>query len=446
MALALPASSTAQEGPPPEVRAAVGALIEMLESSGDAPLVSFLDARLSATYRDSATREAFLALLRELRDAAQGSTDDVAVERAGEGLVLHLSGERTISISLHLDGAGKVTHLELLGAEELPPSPFDNLTWDNLPEVFQRAADEAGFSGVVVARHDGEEILRKAYGLADRGEGRPIRLNTIFGIGSTPIDFTVTAILILAERGQVGLDDPLSRFIPNVPLDKQAITLRHLMTGGSGLPNFHDVPGVDWDPDLAWIDRDTAVRRILAQPLLFEPGSGDGHSHSAFGLLAAVIEIASGTTYRDFVRSEILEPVGMSRTGFYGESLGLDVSAFATGYGASTVGIPNIPPNWGPTSWLVMGSGGMFSTLEDMERYYDAIDAGRLLQGEGAQWQQGARVGIGGSDRGFFILEASNGEGSRVLLLANGEGRAIGERAMVEAIASMVLGRPLRGG
>jgi CubicO group peptidase (beta-lactamase class C family) len=263
----------------------------------------------------------------------------------------------------------------------------------------------------------------------------------VYGIGSTPIDFTVTAIMMLGQRGKLALDDSIGKYFAAVPADKRGITLRHLLTRRSGLQNFHHLPSVDWDPDLAWVDRETAVQRILAQPLLFAPGQGEEHSHSGFGLLAAVVEIVSAQSYRSFVHNEIFAPLSMQRTGFYGETLGLPLAEFATGYGASSVGLPNIPPNWGPTSWLVMGSGGMFSTLADMERYYAAIEAGRLLTGSWAEWQQGPSAGAGGSDRGFYIFRASDGRGTQIMFLMNGEGRASAARALSRAVERLVLRR-----
>lgn len=146
-----------------------------------------------------------------------------------------------------------------------------------------------------------------------------------------------------------------------MPEERAALTPRMILEGRSGLPNFHGAES-DWDADLQWIDRATAVKRIFALPLLFVPGAQRQHSHSAYGLLAAVVEIASGQTYPEFVRSEILRPLGMSRTGCYGKTLGLPADAFATGYGTRSAGVPNIPPNWGPTSWLVMGS---FTRIDD---------------------------------------------------------------------------------
>ncbi|HEX4824101.1 MAG TPA: serine hydrolase domain-containing protein [Candidatus Polarisedimenticolaceae bacterium] len=434
-------SVLAQQGPPPQVRAAIQSVEGMLEGTDDASLKSFADEHLSPAYRASFGPDALMAHLKSLRAAVGGQIGGLRVERAEDGLRLMIQGAKEATFALKLDDAGRVALLDLVPGEAKPPSPeaaiFEKTTWESLSSDLAKFAD-TGFSGVVLARRDGKEVLRSSYGLADRAGGRHTAGDTIYCIGSTPIDFTMTGILLLGQRGQLGLDDPVAKFIPGVPDDKKAMTIRQLMSGKSGLPNFHHIEGKDWDADLAWIDRETAVRRILSQPLLFAPGAGEAHSHSAFVLLAAVIESITKTSYQGFVRGEILKPLGMARTGFYGESLKLDASQFAVGYGASSVGVPNIPPNWGPVSWLVMGSGGMFSTLDDMDRYDAAIASGKLLTGPWAKWQQGQQANAGGSDRGFFIFHVTNGRGTEVLFLMNGEGRAAGARAMTRAMEKLV--------
>lgn len=452
-ALALAAASAdlpAQGGPPPEVRAAVHAIEGMLLGTDEASLKTFLDERVATAFRSRVGTDTLLARMRAMRQAVGGRIDDVGVRRSQDGMTLELSGVRDVEINFDLDANAKITRLDLApppasggpgGATARPPTSYEaavtGLTWESLASGLDRAVAD-GFSGVFLARRDGREVLRNAYGAADRSTGRRNTVETIFGIGSTPIDFTRTGILLLAQRGRLAMDDSIGKFFPDVPADKRGMTLRHLMRGRSGLPDFHDIPGKDWDADLAWIDRETAVRRILAQPLLFAPGAREEPSHSAAGLLAAVIEIVSAKSYQEFVRAEILAPLGMTRTGFYGESLGLGVDEFAVGYGASAAGVPNIPPNWGPTSWLVMGSGGMFSTLGDMERFYAAIEAGRLLTGEWARWQQGAVLDVGGSDRGFFIARSTNGQGTQVLYMMNGEGRAPASRALLRSVERLV--------
>jgi len=433
----------AQGGPPPEVRAAIQSVEQMLLGTDEASLRAFVESRLASSFRTQVAEDSLLARLRAMRRAVGGRIDDVSVERTDAGLRLMLSGATEVTLLVALDGDARIVRLEREMRAPAPPSGLEaavaDLTWETLGEAMRRA-EAAGFSGVMLARRDGREVLRAAYGLADRDARRRNEVNTVFGIGSTPIDFTVTGILLLGQRGLLALDDPVSKYLGQVPADKRALTLRHLMTGRSGLPDFHHVPA-DWDADLAWIDRATAVRRVLEAPLLFAPGAGEQHSHSAFGLLAAVIEVVSKKDYAAFTRTEILEPLGMTRTGFYGETLGLSVSDFATGYGASSVGLPNIPPNWGPTSWLVMGSGGMFSTLGDLDRYYAAMESGRLLTGEWARWGAGERVGAGGSDRGFFILRAANGRGTDVMFLMNGEGRDSGARVLSRAVERLAFER-----
>jgi CubicO group peptidase (beta-lactamase class C family) len=443
LAVALvPSEARAQEGPPPQVRAAIQSVERMLVGTDEASLRSFATDMLAPAYRASFTPEALSAHLKKLREAVGGQIAGVTVARQPDGLYLTVMGKREVTIVMVLDPAALITGLDLAEGAAPPASPaaaiWKEATWESLATDLHRA-EEAGFSGVYVARREGKEVARVSLGLADRASGRRTAANTIYCIGSTPIDFTITGILLLGQRGKLALDDPIGRYVPGVPADKRAMTIRHILDGKSGLPDFHHT-ATDWDPDLGWVDRDTAVRRILGQKLLFAPGSEEAHSHSAFGLLAAVIEFASGSSYPAFVRNEILKPLGMTRTGFYGETLGLTVSDFAVGYGASSVGLPNIPPNWGPTSWLVMGSGGMFSTLGDMERYYGALEGGRLLTGEWAKPQQGESVGVGGSDRGFYIFHATNGRGNDILFLMNGEGPAFPTRSMSRAAERLVMG------
>lgn len=239
--------------------------------------------------------------------------------------------------------------------------------------------------------------------MADRKRGIPNSPDKIFGVGSRPIDFTVAAIQLLAQQGKLKLDDPITRFFENVPEDKSAMTLRHLLTGQSGLPDFFDTEE-DADPDLTWINRKTAEQRILNQQLLFAPGTSEAHSHGAFVFLSAVVERVSGKPYYSFIRENFLDPAGMTKTGEYGESRGLSVDDFAVGVGGSSVGIPNIPPNWGPTSWLIKGSGGMYSTLDDLRRFYKYVRSGKVLDTEHRRRFDSMSVNLDGSERGYELF------------------------------------------
>lgn len=268
--------------------------------------------------------------------------------------------------------------ISLSVAQERSTGDAIQLNWEHLEQELDAATD-GWFDGAVLVVRDGKTVLQKGIGLANREMNIPNRIDTVFAIGSAPIDFTKVGILMLMEQGKLKLDDGLEKHFKNAPEDKGAITIRHLMTGQSGLPDFHDLPG-DKDPDHTWIDREEAVRRIFAQKLLFEPGKGEEHSHSAWGLLAAIIEIASGQTYPEFTRQHLFGPLGMNDTGFFGEPV--DENRIAVGYGHRKSSDPNSPPHWGPTSWLVMGSGGQISTLPDIMRWETGIRNGKILSQE----------------------------------------------------------------
>jgi CubicO group peptidase (beta-lactamase class C family) len=317
------------------------------------------------------------------------------------------------------------TTITMLSTAALPAAPAGP-TWDALiPWLESEAA--AGFTGAVLVVRDGEVIVDTGYGMANRELGIPVRPDTIFAVGSQPIDFTHAAILWLAQHGRLQLSDPVTRYFPDVPADKRAITLEQLMTGASGLPNFHDLPG-DRDPDHSWVDRDEAMRRIFSMRLLFEPGTGNEHSHSAWGVLAAIVEIVSGQTYQNFTRQHLLGPAAMVDTGFNGDPV--PPERLAIGYGMRSDGEINAPPYWGPTSWLVMGSGGQTSTTGDTGRWLTAMREGRILEPEWAQRYFGPGPGAdrNGDDYGFemFVYRGPMAESYAVLITNANDPRAEG--------------------
>jgi CubicO group peptidase (beta-lactamase class C family) len=300
-------------------------------------------------------------------------------------------------------------------------SPHDNnpieLTWETL-ETWMDHEAQAHFTGSILVVRDGEPVLRQGYGWANADQRIRNTPETIFAIGSTPIDFTIASILQLAEQRRLDLNDPITRYFDAVPDDKRGITLEHLLRGRSGLQDFHDLPG-DANVDHTWIDRDEAVRRILAFDLRFPPGGGRAHSHSAFGLLAAIVEIVSGQSFQEYTRAHLYEPAGMADTGFFGAPI--PEARLAVGRGEASSGRINAPPYWGPTSWLVMGSGGQTSTVDDMGRWLNALYAGKIVSAEHVARIVGPRgnyFGVGGDMFGFEI-NYSMAPGTFLVLISN---------------------------
>ncbi len=421
------------------VRGHARALEESATHSLDDLVAEFESTRFSDAFLAETTTGERRELLHQVQQAAAAAGGVMLDERNGD-IVMRLEGERIYEVVFRVLAALPYA-IDALRVDDVTDGDEAlTLTPDNVAGTFQQLAAD-GLRAVVSVRLGGELRLREAYGLVDPARGLPMSLDSAFCIGSTPIDFTVAAILLLDQEGALDLDDPVSRWFPHVPADKAGLTIRHLLEGRSGLPDFFDTPG-DWDPDLAWVDRATAEQRILSAPVLFVPGEGRAHSHAAFVLLAALIERASGQDYLTFLSRRIFTPAHMTRTGPYGDALGLTLDDFAVGAGPSFVGLPNIPPNWGPTSWLVMGSGGMVSTLDDLLNFYAFMRGGALLDDQHASHYRGAGVGVGGSDRGYYVFHAYRGDDDEVLLLAAGEGRAEPLRRLSRALEQLVDSAP----
>jgi CubicO group peptidase (beta-lactamase class C family) len=400
------------------------ALEGMIQSSGDESLRHFAETQLAPGYRAGFSGDALIEHLRRIREAAHGFGGVLAdLTDDGGTRLTFVMGAGEVSVVFHTqpDAPNLIVALEL----ETPGNveggaPIDGVppyTWDTLAQRLDAEARD-GFAGSVLVVHDGAVVLHEGYGLADRTVGVPVGPETIFAIGSVPIDFTKAAILKLEDTGKLSTSDPITKFLDSVPADKRTMTIDHLMTGRSGLPDFFHIPGVDADPDLSWIDRATALDRIMGQELLFAPGSDEAHSHAAWVLLAAIVELVSGQSYGDYLEHNFFEPAGMTRTGLHEDMERFSDHDLAVGYEGQSYGKVNTPRYWGRTSWLVMGSGGMASTTGDLYRWITAIRGGKTLSPRAARKFWSHMVLAGGDDRGFFCLY-TEGPGDLMIMCSN---------------------------
>ncbi len=350
-----------------------------------------------------------LERIAQVREQATGAVSrEVEIQSATACRVLYEFRDHELHVALRLNEENPPRLIQIT-SKHVPLDEADTapITWATLDKAMERAADR-GFSGAVLIARGGKIVLHEGYGLANREKNIRNTRDTVFAIGSAPIDFTHAGILLLKDEGKLSLDDPITKFFENVPDDKQAMTVRHLMTGKSGLLDFHELPS-DKNPDHSWIDRDEAIRRIMNQRLLFAPGQGRKASHSAWGLLAAVIEIVSGESYPEFTKKRLFEPAGMKDTGFFGEPI--PEGRVAVGYGRVS-STPNSPPHWGQTSWMVMGSGGQVSTLQDMYRWEVAMRNESILSPESTTVYLRNRTGVcqDGDSFGFEFMHSTDPE------------------------------------
>lgn len=225
-----------------------------------------------------------------------------------------------------------------------------------------------GFSGSLFAIKGDTALLDVQFGMADRESKRANSGSTLFNTGSLTKQFTGAAILKLEMAGKLKVTDSLGKFFPNTPADKRGITLHHLLTHTSGLPETN---GGD-----EWPTRDAAVREIFALPMESTPGAEMRYANAGYNLLGAVVEIASGMTYDRFLREQLFTPAGMTSTGW---SVNADQQSRLASYYMGE--IPN-----GTTmdfregrEWALMGAGGVLTTSDDMRKWVAALGSNRIL-------------------------------------------------------------------
>jgi CubicO group peptidase (beta-lactamase class C family) len=218
---------------------------------------------------------------------------------------------------------GVLTGLLLAGplAAQEPAPPA---AWTDFVRAFDKYAEVGGIVGAgALVMRDGRVLARHEVGFADRAAGRLVDDRTIFHYGSITKTLTAIAVMQLRDRGLLSLDDPVTRWVPelrrvNDPYGSpDAITLRMLLSHSAGFqgPTWPWDAGEPWEPfePTTW---EQLVAMMPYQQLLFEPGSRYSYSNPAFVYLARVIEMISGDPWEAYVQKNIFAPLGLTRSYF----------------------------------------------------------------------------------------------------------------------------------
>ncbi len=176
-------------------------------------------------------------------------------------------------------------------------------------------ADQQKFSGCVLVAREGKVVFSKGYGLANAEYGIPNTPATKFRLGSITKQFTATAILMLEQQGKLKVEDAVRKYVDDCPGAWQPVTLHHLLTHTSGIPNFTSFPDYVRTMPLPSPPAET-LKRFRDKPLAFEPGTKFSYSNSGYVLLGYIIERVSGRSYEEFLQKQIFGPLGMSDTGY----------------------------------------------------------------------------------------------------------------------------------
>lgn len=243
------------------------------------------------------------------------------------------------------------------------------------------------FSGAALLAVDGKVTLEKGYSYGDRNRLIPNTPTTQFMIGSMTKQFTALGVLILRDRGELQLDDPICRYLPDCPQAWNGVSIYHLLTHSSGI--IDTVQGFDPQASqgmsirrlqgalkfLRSLQQPADVSTIIDEnkniPLEFQPGEKFKYSNLGYMLLGYIIESVSGKNYGDFIREEIFIPLEMSRSGYGNRAPGL-----ATGYINS----------WFKTYYMDISrahaAGGLYSTIDDLYKWDQSLYSEKLVKKE----------------------------------------------------------------
>jgi len=308
---------------------------------------------------------------------------------------------------------------------------LDSSITARVDKLFEKLArpDSPGCS--LGVSQNGALVYERGYGMANLELGVAITPASVFNIESISKQFTAMSILLLAQRGQLALDDDVRKYITELPDYGTPITLRHLLTHTSGLREGYsllklagwrkdDIQRVD---DLMWI---IARQRALN----FTPGTKYSYSNIGFELLAVIVKRVSGQSLRAFADANIFKPLGMLHTHFHDDPR-MIVPNRASGYysgaphGDSAVDLQDLHLAMYATYYDQVGDGGLMMTARDMllwqQNFADARVGGRevveamqkptvLTGGDTSSYGLGLRlysyrglraIGHGGAGEGF---------------------------------------------
>ena len=235
--------------------------------------------------------------------------------------------------------------------------------------LLEKAVTEGSLMGAAIqVSRNGIALEPMCFGRRELDiHGAPVEPDTIFLVASVTKPVTATAAMLLVERGKICLDEPVSAIIPEFgKKEKARVLIRHLFTHTSGLP---DQLSENQQLRTKHAPMEKFIRRICEVELLFPPGANVSYQSCGLAMLSEIVERIEGIPFREFMRREIFDPLGMKDT-----SLGVQrdkverISKVKIPEGSFQYGASDADWNWNSSYWWNFGApwGGMFTTVEDM--------------------------------------------------------------------------------
>ena len=230
--------------------------------------------------------------------------------------------------------------------------------------------------GIEAVASRGRIVHLKPYGMANVELSVPVTDSTVFEIGSISKQFVSAAVMLLVQEDRLGLDDPIHQYLSNLPSEWLGVTVRHLLTHTSGIPDYeeirtYDVYGFRLTPE-------EVIQIAHSRPMDFDPGAGWYYSNTGYFLLSMIVERVEGRPLGQVLQSRIFGPLGMT------QSRMADPEAIiphrASGYWVNKTGelINRRPTETSST----LGAGGILSSAHDLVKWDEALYGDQLLSAE----------------------------------------------------------------
>ena len=270
--------------------------------------------------------------------------------------------------------------------------------------VVKGEMERQGIPGIAVLVKRGDEVLlRSAYGVANVELEVPSKPENVYNVGSITKTFTALTVMSLVEEGKLSLDDKVSKHVEQAPEAWSAITVKHLLTHTSGIPEYALIEGLYLTDEYT---REFWWEKIGPLPLDFATGKRFAYSNSNYTVLSQIIEKVSGARYYDAVQERVIKKAGLTHTRF--RQTNEIIPNLATGYykaGDTMI----ISPSEASSS--AYGAGGIVTTVDDLDRLLRACRSGAIVsKATLAKMQTANRTDDGrktGYGLGWFIRDLS---------------------------------------
>jgi CubicO group peptidase (beta-lactamase class C family) len=255
---------------------------------------------------------------------------------------------------------------------------------DKIENYLKKCYENKQFNGNVLVARNGKILYQNYIGIANYNPKDTLQLDSQYRLASLSKPFTATSIMILKERGKLKYEDDIQKYFPELPY--KGVTIHHLLTHTSGIPDYENIFESYWDPDHEnFLEKKYATNTDVIEMLKkydpelnFNPGEKWAYSNSGYVLLASIVSQVSGEPFEVFMKNNIFDPLDMSNTLVYSAIRDDAMANRVYGYRLALNGSDYIPNDFHYMNGIA-GDGAMYSTTGDLYKWDRALYTEKLV-------------------------------------------------------------------